>query len=75
MEPCSRVTRCPLFKCFSVKSALVVWTTRYCQGNPDRCERLKLATAGMPVPPNLLPNGKLLNVPFEVAGPEHVGNI
>jgi hypothetical protein len=58
---------CPLFKQFSLKSSLIIWTTRYCNSDFARCERLKLAVSGRAVPLNLLPNGKLLGVPLEQA--------
>ena len=62
MASCSRIQGCPLFAQFSLKSSIRVWMSRYCEDDFARCERLKLATSGAPVPPNLLPNGKLLQV-------------
>jgi len=67
MASCERMTRCPLFKQFSLKASLAVWTAGYCESDFARCERLKLANAGQPVPLNLLPNGKMLGVPLERA--------
>ena len=67
MASCERISTCPLFKQFSIKAALVVWTTRYCESDFGRCERLKLAQAGKPVPLNLLPNGKMLYRSLEEA--------
>jgi hypothetical protein len=75
MASCSRVAGCPLFKHFSIKASLLVWTRSYCEGGFARCERLKLADAGLPVPPNLLPNGKLLAVSLDRAGPSDAGAI
>ncbi len=43
-----------------MKEALRVWQTFYCEGCFARCERFKLAAAGKAVPPELLPNGRLL---------------
>ena len=63
MPNCSRMTSCPLLKEFSIKASLLVWTRSYCEGDFSRCERLKLAVEGKPMPLNLLPNGKLLAVP------------
>ncbi len=67
MATCTRMNGCPLFKQFSLKASLAVWTSRYCEGDFARCARLQLATGGKPVPLNLLPNGRMLDVPLEVA--------
>jgi hypothetical protein len=67
MASCERIASCPLFKQFSIKATLVVWTTRYCEGDSSRCERLKLVREGKPVPLNLLPNGKMLYGSLEAA--------
>ena len=69
---CERITTCPLFKQFMMKSSLEVWKTYYCEGDPARCERYKLVLAKMPVPMNLLPNGKLLPVPIDQLEPHHL---
>lgn len=66
---CSRVVACPLFKQFSLKSSLKVWQSYYCEGDFTRCERYKLSSGACTVPPNLLPNGKLLDVPIDRLGP------
>ena len=62
---CDRVVTCPLFARFSVGAALGVWKTYYCEGEFTRCERWKMAQAGREVPTNLLPNGRMLQVPLE----------
>ncbi len=67
MAACSRMSNCALFKQFSIKASLVVWTTRYCESNFARCARLQLATEGKPVPLNLLPTGRTLGGPLEAA--------
>ena len=59
---CSHVEHCELFPKFGVRGSLRVWHTFYCQGHFETCERYKRALAGQPVPPNLLPNGKELNL-------------
>jgi hypothetical protein len=69
---CPRVTTCPLFKQFSMKSSLKVWQSFYCEGEFDRCERWKLVAANKPVPLGLLPNGKHLNVPYEQLEARHM---
>jgi hypothetical protein len=67
--------RCPLFKQFSLKSSLTIWTTRYCNDDYSRCERLKRAKSGQVVPVNLLPNGKMLAVALERAELEDTGEL
>jgi hypothetical protein len=57
---CENVEGCPLFPLFSIKSSLALWKTYYCEADYSRCARLRLRAAGELVPPNLLPNGKLL---------------
>ncbi len=63
--PCARIPACPLFPHFSMKSSLRVWQSFYCEGDFTKCERFKASCAGANVPVNLLPNGKLLDVPLE----------
>ena len=65
---CVKVATCPLFPAFAMKSSLRIWRTFYCEGDFARCERLKLAEAGQPVPPNLLPNGRLLELTGDRSG-------
>lgn len=64
---CPKVAGCPLFKQFVMKSSLRIWTTNYCEGTFERCERFKRSSAGQPVAPNLLPNGRLLEAKLEDA--------
>jgi hypothetical protein len=59
---CSHANTCPLFPLFSLKASLSVWQLHYCNGQFENCERLKRAKAGERVPPNLLPNGKSLDL-------------
>jgi hypothetical protein len=62
---CARIVACPLFKQFSMKSSLKVWQAYYCEGDFTRCERFRLASVSSPVPQNLLPNGRMLEVPLD----------
>ena len=62
---CSRVSGCPLYAALVVKSSLRVWQSYYCEGDFDRCERYRLSSAGDAVPLNMLPNGRLLDVPLD----------
>ncbi len=65
MSACVRVSTCPLFAQFRMKSSLRFWQTYYCEGDFNHCERYKMVLAKRPVPQNLLPNGKLLDVPLD----------
>ncbi len=69
---CPRVGTCPLFKQFTMKSSLNVWKAYYCEGDHGRCERWKLVAANQAVPLDLLPNGKHLDVPFELIEARHM---
>ncbi|HEX9050683.1 MAG TPA: hypothetical protein VF841_09140 [Anaeromyxobacter sp.] len=69
---CPRITTCPLFKQFSLKSSLAVWKAYYCTGDFARCQRWQLASANQPVPVSLLPNGKSLDVPVEQLESHHM---
>lgn len=62
MASCSHTSNCALFPMISVNSALKVWRTFYCEGKWQECARYKLSLEGKPVPPNLLPNGKVLDM-------------
>ena len=55
-----------------MKAALKVWQSYYCEGDFNRCERFKLVLAGKPVPMNLLPNGRTIDVPLDRLTPEHM---
>ena len=59
---CPSTPTCPLFPLFTMRSSLAVWRTNYCDAGYQRCERFKLKQASRPVAPNLLPNGRLLDV-------------
>ncbi len=61
MPTCTYLERCSLRHSIAMKAALGVWRSFYCEGAFERCERYKLATAGVDVPARLLPNGKLLD--------------
>ena len=57
--PAPQFSSCALSRNISMKEALRVWQSFYCEGAFARCERFKLATAGREVPDRLLPNGRL----------------
>ncbi len=69
---CPRITTCPLFRQFSLKSSLAVWKAYYCTGDYARCERWKLVSANTEVPVALLPNGRYLDVPIDRLEPHHM---
>jgi hypothetical protein len=60
-----------MFQQFAVKPSLGVWKAFFCEGDFGRCERLKKFTAGNAVPPGLLPNGRMLDVPLDQIAPRH----
>lgn len=59
---CPHKNDCPLYGHFGSQSLLAIWKATYCDGKFEQCERFKLSRSGAPVPLNLLPNGKLLNI-------------
>jgi hypothetical protein len=69
--PCPYTATCPMFAAFDAKATLRVWQSMYCERAPDRCERLKAFLAGAPCPDNLLPNGRLVDVPLARVEPGH----
>lgn len=60
MASCPHTPDCALDRSISMKEALRVWQSFYCEGAFARCERFKLAIAGRLVPDRLLPNGRIL---------------
>jgi hypothetical protein len=60
MAACPELYQCGLHRSISMKEALRVWQSFYCEGAFRRCERYKLVTSGMQVPERLLPNGRLV---------------
>jgi hypothetical protein len=69
---CPRVGNCALFAQFRMKASMAVWQAHYCEGDHARCERFKLVLQARPVPPQLLPNGRLLEVPLAQLEPKHL---
>ncbi|HEX9053027.1 MAG TPA: hypothetical protein VF841_21035 [Anaeromyxobacter sp.] len=59
MPACPHIASCALARNISMREALRVWQSFYCEGAFERCERHKLATAGREIPDKLLPNGRL----------------
>jgi hypothetical protein len=73
MPSCPHTASCALARNISMREALRVWQSFYCEGVFARCERYKLATAGRPIPDKLLPNGRLQD-PGEDAPAAAVGS-
>ncbi len=69
MAICPHIATCALHQSISMREALRVWQSFYCEGAYARCERYKLATAGRQIPEKLLPNGRLQDRPDEAAAP------
>lgn len=59
---CPKIAGCPMFPRFRMKEALNVWIIKYCEGQYDTCSRFKASQSGKPVPPALLPNGRVLSL-------------
>lgn len=54
-----------MFPIISLSSALKIWQTFYCDGQHETCLRYQRSLKGEKVPPNLLPNGKALDLVVE----------
>jgi hypothetical protein len=61
MASCPQLLQCGLHRNVSMKEALRVWQSFYCEAAFARCERYKLTAAGARVPEKLLPNGRLVD--------------
>jgi hypothetical protein len=55
---CPHQRRCTLHEQLGTRSALTVWQILFCESGFHRCVRYRLATAGEPVPADLLPDGR-----------------
>jgi len=63
MSACEHESVCPLFRLFTMSSCLGIWKQNYCDAEWRRCERHRRVGEGQAVPPNLLPNGRVLALP------------
>ncbi len=59
---CSHLRSCELFPKFALRASLRVWQTFYCEGKFEECARYRLAQEGTRPSPNLLPNGRELDL-------------
>jgi len=62
---CTHKDSCALFPVISLSSALKIWQTFYCDSQHENCLRYQRSLKGEKVPPNLLPNGKVLDLRVE----------
>lgn len=67
--PCVHISTCEMYSLFERSGTLTVWKINYCFGGFDRCQRYLRSNAGERVPPNLLPNGSLLDMAVEDDSP------
>ena len=61
---CARISGCPLYKAFAMKSSLRVWKTYYARATSTGASGSRSRTRARRVPPNMLPNGRMLEVPI-----------
>lgn len=61
MSECPNLAGCPIFNKFKNEGAANFWISSYCKGRFQRCKRKELREQGQQVPPNMLPNGNLMD--------------
>jgi len=59
---CPSLAGCALHPHFTMKSSLRIWKDFFCNTNHQTCLRFQAMQKGESVPPNMLPNGKILEV-------------
>lgn len=57
---CPNMSACSMFPLLSLAGTLKTWQVRYCSGEFETCERYKRTLRGLPVAPDLMPNGVTL---------------
>jgi hypothetical protein len=57
---CPEAGRCEMRPLFARRGMLPVWHRNFCDAGFARCARYRLCADGLPVPRNLLPNGRTL---------------
>jgi len=60
---CTHCEHCELYTQFALNPALQVWQQHYCQGEYARCVRFQKSLRKESVPLNMLPNGKVVELP------------
>lgn len=56
---CPNANTCSLLRDIRGSHALQVLHAFYCETSFERCQRYRLLVSGEPVPPDLLPNGRV----------------
>lgn len=59
-KKCPNMGGCTMFPLLSLAGTLKTWQVRYCSGDYETCERFKRTQRGLPVAPDLMPNGVTL---------------
>lgn len=59
-KKCPNMGGCTMFPLLSLAGTLKTWQIRYCSGEFETCERYKRSQRGLPVAPDLMPNGVTL---------------
>ena len=59
---CPNAASCEMYAIFHHSGTLGAWKALYCTAQYTNCARYDKVRLGQPVPPNLMPNGKLLNL-------------
>jgi hypothetical protein len=59
-KQCPNMSGCAMFPLLSLAGTLKTWQIRYCSGEYETCERFKRTQKGLPVAPDLMPNGVTL---------------
>ena len=63
MKDCEYLEACPIFNRFRLEGIKNFWIRLYCQGEKQaNCQRRIIKVTGRPVPEDLLPNGKHLEL-------------
>lgn len=61
-ENCPHMASCEMYQLFQHTGTLGAWQALYCTGQFKNCARYQKTAKNHPVPPNLMPNGTLLNI-------------
>lgn len=58
---CPHMDGCSMYPLLKLSGSLKTWQIRYCSGEFTVCARYKRTSRGLPVAPDLMPNGVLLS--------------
>lgn len=73
-EPCAFTEKCPIFIMFC-QDVQNIYLNLYCLNHYQQCKRRALRLSGQNVPPNMLPNGRMMADPDEVIEKANSGKI